>query len=405
MSWQNQSGGGKNPWGSGGSGSNGGGSGGGPRNPWGNGSNNNGGGRGPGRPGGEPPDLDDVLRKMQDGLRQAMPGGIGGGGKFVGLFGAAVVALWLASGFYIIEPGEYGVVQRFGAWNRTQVTEGLSYRAPWPVEIVNKVNVSEIRRMPIGFTEAGGNRRGAAQDLPEESQMLTSDANIVDLDLVVLWNIKSAEEFVFNIADPEGTIKKVAESAIREVVGQTLMFPIITQDRESVAQRAREIMTANLDAYKSGINISQVLILEAEVHPDVQEAFQDVQSAKQDAIDVQNRAQAYRQDILPRARGEAIKVVQEAKAYEEATVARAVGDSTRFGAVYDAYLTGKDVTRTRMFLETMEQVMQNADKIIMDDKAQGSGVIPYLPLNELRPAAGGAQSAPARGTSVMENAQ
>ena len=212
--------------------------------------------------------------------------------------------------------------------------------------------------------------------------MLTSDANIVNLDLVVLWNISSASEYLFNIADPEGTIKKVAESAIREIVGQTPMFPIITQARAQVAQKAREIMSKNLDQYQSGVNISQVLIQEAEVHPDVQDAFQDVQSAKQDAIDVQNRAQAYREDILPRARGSAIQVIQEAKAYKQSTVAKANGDAKRFNDIYQAYLSGKDVTRERLYLETMESVIANAQKIIMDENS--SGVVPYLPLGELK---------------------
>ena len=224
--------------------------------------------------------------------------------------------------------------------------------------------------------------------------MLTSDRNIVDLDLVIQWNIKSSEDYLFEIRDQENTIKKVAESAIREVVGQTDMFPIITTGRAAVAEAAKAIIQQNLDEYKSGVNITQVLIERAEVHPDVQAAFQDVQSAKQDAEDVQNRAEAYREDILPRARGEAIKMMQEAEAYKQSTIARSKGDAERFNAVYEAYLSGKDVTKERIFLETMEDVLGNAQKIILDSDA-GSGAVPYLPLNELgrdvsrvRPAAG-----------------
>lgn len=385
MPWENQSGGGKNPWG--GRGNGGGNNGGGPRNPW--------GGQGPGHNGGgePPPDLDELLRKAQQNLRQVLPGRFGGG-KFIGLFIMGVIALWLASGFYIIEPGTHGVIQRFGAWERTQVDEGLGYRMPWPIESLTKVNFAEVRRMEIGFTEAMNNRTGAGKrDIPEESLMLTADANIVNLHLVVLWNIKSSEDFVFNIREQEATIKKVAESAIREVVGQTRMFPIITEARDQVAQRAREIMLQNLDDYQSGVNISQVLIQQAEVHPDVQDAFQDVQSARQDAIDVQNRAMAYRQDILPRARGQAIQLTQEAEAYRQATIARSQGDSDRFRAVVQSYTAAPEVTRTRMYLETIEAVMQNAQKIIIDDNGNGSGVVPYLPLNELRPAAGTTQNA------------
>lgn len=360
------------------------------KNPWGQGSGNQGGGNRPpwgGPPGGGdvPPDLDEMLRRAQDNLRQVMPGNLGGG-RMLGLALAGIATLWLASGFYIITPGEYGVIQRFGAWNRTQATEGLGYRMPWPAESLTKLNVTEVRRMEIGFVQRGGN---AVQDVPDESLMLTFDANIVDIDLEVHWNIKNAEDFLFNIRDQENTIKKVAESAIREAVGQTPMFPIITTARADVASRAKDIMAKNLDDYKSGVNITQVLIKKAEVHPDVRDAFQDVQSARQDAFDVQNRAGAYREDILPKARGQAIKMQQEAQAYKQSAVARATGDADRFNAVYESYKNGEDVTKKRIYIETMEDVLQNAQKIILDDKGAGTGVVPYLPLNELKPAAGG----------------
>ncbi len=367
----------KNPWGSN-PGNQGGG------NPWGQGPRGGGGSNG----GGDiPPNLDEMLRKAQDNMRDIFPGDFGGG-KFILLGLLAVVALWLASGVYIVVPGEHAVIQRFGAWNRTQDTEGLGYHLPWPMESVAHVNVSEMRRMEIGFSEYAGRSGSGKRDIPEESLMLTSDANIVDLDMVVLWNIKSAEDYLFNIRGQENTIKKVAESAIREVIGQTEMFPIITQERAEVAQKAKEIMIKNLDDYESGININQVLIQQAEVHPDVQAAFQDVQSAKQDAIDAQNRATQYRNDIIPKARGQAIKMQQEAEAYKQSNVARATGDAERFNAVYEAYLSGKDVTRERIYIETMEDVLQNAQKIILDENGQGSGVVPYLPLSELKPATG-----------------
>ena len=230
-----------------------------------------------------------------------------------------------------------------------------------------------------GYTRGGGTAR---RDVAEESLMLTSDRNIVDLDVVIQCNIKSAEDYLFEILNQENTIKKVAESAIREVVGQTDMFPIITTGRAGVAEAIQKIIQENLDEYKSGVNITQVLIERADVHPDVQASFQDVQSAKQDAEDIQNRAEAYREDILPRARGAAIKNLQEAQAYKESTVAKATGDADRFNSVYKAYLTGKDVTRERIFIETMEDVLQNANKIIMDG-GSSQGVVPYLPLNEI----------------------
>ena len=281
----------KNPWGSSSNDDKGG-----TKGPWGSGSGQGG--------GGEPPELDEMLRKAHENFRQVMPGGDGGGGKIFGLIIIGFVVLWLASGFYVVNPGEHAVIQRFGEWTRTQADPGLGYHLPAPIETATVINVEEIRKMTIGFSEAyGRGRADGRRDVPEESLMLTSDRNIVDLDLEIQWNIKSSEEYLFEINDQENTIKKVAESAIREVVGQTNMFPIITNERQNVADRTKEIIQKNLDEYKSGVNITQVLIEQAEVHPDVQNAFQDVQSAKQDAEDVQNRAEAYRADILPKARG------------------------------------------------------------------------------------------------------
>ena len=391
MSWDDNGGGkGKNPWGSNNSGSGGGNR----KNPWGSGGtgggNQNGGGRRP------DPDMEDIFARVQDGMRGFFPpGGNGlGGGKVIALGVIALLGLWLASGLYIINPGEHAVVKRFGAWVRTVDSEGLKYHLPTPIETIAKFNVNEIRTMNVGFTGpvGRGTTVSTGRDVPEESLMLTSDFNIVDLDFVIQWNISSAEDFVFNIQTPENTLRKVAQSAIREVVGQTRMFEIITTERGRVAEDAKAIMQQILNDYKSGINITQVLINSAEVHPDVQNAFQDVQSAKQDAEDVQNRAQAYSQDILPKARGAASRIRQEAEAYKQSVIARASGDADRFNSVLSAYQSGQDVTKERMYIETMESVLKNAQKIIMDD-AGGKGVVPYLPLNELNrvaPASGNA---------------
>jgi len=360
-------------------------------NPWGNGGGDGGGG--PGRQ-----DFDEAFRRMQENFGQFVPGNLGP--VRVGIIIVlAAIALWLASGFYIVQPGEHAVIQRFGGWNRTKTVEGLGYRFPAPVESVTKVNVNEIRRLNIGFSSRAGGRGAAAakQDVAEESLMLTADRNIVDLDLVIQWNVKSAEDFLFNVQDPEVTVKQLAESAIREAVGQTLMFPIITTERDLVAQKARDIIQKNLDEYDSGVTITQVLIQQAEVHPDVQSAFQDVQSAKQDGEDVQNRAQAYREDIIPKARGQAIQLLQEAQGYKQSTVAKATGDAARFESVYESYLKGQDVTKQRMYIETMEDVLKNAQKIIIDDKnGAGQGVVPYLPLNEMM------RTAPAAKTQQTE---
>ncbi|MBK9586450.1 MAG: FtsH protease activity modulator HflK [Alphaproteobacteria bacterium] len=358
----------KNPW----SNDNPGGRNDGPRGPWG------GGGQGGGS--NEPPDLDDLIRKAQDNLRNIMPFDLGPGAT-VGLVVLIAAMIWMASGLYILNPGEHAVIQRFGAWNHTKTTEGLGYHMPYPIETLTKVNVTELRRMAVGFTE-GMTGTGGKVDKTDESLMLTADRNIVNLQMSLQWNIKSAEDYSFNINDPDQTIKKVAESAIREVVGQTSMFPIITTERALLATKAKDILQKNLDEYKSGVNITQVLIQKAEVHPEVQNAFQDVQSAKQDAEDTENKAEAQKQDILPRARGQAIKLIQEAEAYKQSKISRAQGDAERFKSIYSAYLTGKDVTKERIFIETMEEVFKNANKTILDGGTTKSGVVPYLPLGD-----------------------
>ncbi len=332
------------------------------------------------------PDLDAMLRKAKDDFGGMIPGNMNGGAFGLLILGALAVILIYLSAF-IIKPGQHAVIQRFGAFDRTITQEGLAFKFPWPIESLSKVTVNEIRTMNIGFADPLGRGSTQIRDIPEESLMLTSDRNIVDIDLVIQWNIKSAEDYLFNIKDQESTIKKVAESAIREEIGQTNMFPIITTERASVAQSTKEIIQKNLDEYNSGVNINQVLIQRAEVHPDVQQAFQDVQSAKQDAEDFQNRARAYREDILPKARGSAIELIQQAEGYKESKVAQSTGDAERFNSVYSAYLSGQDVTKKRIYLETMEDVLGNAQKIILDSNGNGSGVVPYLPLNELKPSA------------------
>lgn len=364
----------KNPWGSN---QNNGGRKGGRDNPWG-GSSSGGGHRGNGR-GNDPKDIDDLIRNAQEGLRDVLPGNMNGGLMIILLIGV-IILLWLASGFHIINPGEHGVIQRFGAWSRTQVDEGLGYHFPAPIETITKINVNQQRNMTIGYVaDAYNNKRPVA----DESQMLTSDRNIVDLQVSIQWDIKSAEDFLFEIENQENTIKKVAESAIREVIGQTEMFTVLTSGRSVIGTTIKEIIQKNLDEYNSGVNIKQVLIQEAQVHPDVQRAFQDVQSAAQDAENTKNIARAEREKILPEARGQAIELIQQAQAYKQSKIAEATGDAARFSAIYKAYQTGKDVTKERIYIETMEEVLRNAEKIILDNNGNGQGVVPYLPLEQL----------------------
>lgn len=353
------------------------------QSPW--GSNNQGGNRGGGGYNGGGNDFDDFLKNLQDGMRDVLPGNMNGK-AITGLVALVFLILWGASGLYIINPGEHGVIQRFGAWSRTQTGEGLGYHLPAPIEQITKVNVTELKRLEVGFAENNYGRSNTEQtqrtDKPDESLMLTSDRNIVDLHMVIQWDIKSAEDYLFQIQNQENTLKKVAESAIREVVGQTDMFPVITTARDIIASKVKDIIQKNLDEYNSGVSIKQVLIQKAEVPPEVQSAFQDVQSAKQDAENTQNIAQAEREKMIPTARGQAIEIKQEAEGYKQTQIAKANGDAERFKSVYAAYQGGKDVTKERIYIETMEDVLGNAQKIILDDNGK-QGVVPYLPLNEL----------------------
>lgn len=349
-------------------------------NPWGSGGpgNNRGGGNN------NPPDLDEMLKKLNDKFSGAFPGGFGPVQVGILLF-SVIFVFWLLSGFYMVGPGENAVVTRFGKWVQTQTSPGLGYRIPWPVDDVQVLNVYKDRTIQIGMDD-GIARRGGSSD---ESQMLTADANIIEIGVVILWNIDDAKKYVFNIRDQEGTIKKVAESALREVVGQNELWPIVTGNRSDVSASVKKIMQDTLNEYNSGVSIKSVVIQQATVHPDVSDAFQDVTAATQDAVRVQNEAKIYRNKIVPEARGEAAAMLQAADGYKQSVVAKAAGEAGRFNAVYAAYVDGKDVTRERLYIETMEQVMGKAQKIIVDRSASGSGVVPYMPLNELKPAAGG----------------
>lgn len=339
----------------------------GPRNPWGSPPPNNGRGN-------LPPDLDAVFGQAQKRLQGVMPEGRNWFGPALGL----VAALWVASGIYFITPGENAVIKRFGAWTRTQTDPGLGFHMPWPVETHNIINTQLDRRLIIGTQERGG-------AVPAESLMLTEDANIVDINVVVLWNISNAESYLFNVVDPEATLKQVAQSALREAVGQAPLQKIITEGRNDVALQMQQTMQDILDRYKSGMAVKQVLIQEATVHPDVLEAFDDVVAARQDAERFQNEATIYRNDVIPAARGEAIKQVQAAEAYKEAQLAKAQGDAANFNAIYEAYQMGKDVTRERIYIETMEEVLKNAKTVVIDGKAS-QGAVPVLPLGNYAPA-------------------
>lgn len=369
MPWNNQSGGGNGQ---------------GSRGPW---------SQGP-QGGGGPPDLDELLRRAQSRLRQLVPGGGFTAGTFA-LVGVGLAAVWLLSGIYFVTGREQGIVMRFGEVV-ARSGQGINYHLPWPIESVHVVEYTKENQLNIGHvysyevsdaTQAG--------DVPEESLMLTGDENIIDINFSVFWVVKDASAFLFNVDnpgdDPEKTIKAVAESAMREVVGET-PFESINPNREYVQIKVRELMQKALDLYGSGIAITRVQLLKASPPPgQVIEAFRDVQAARANQEQMRNDAEGYANRIIPEARGKATKIVQDAEAYRQQVIAEASGEAKQFLSVYQEYKKAPEVTRRRIYLETMTQVLAPMNKIILDDSA-GHAAVPYLPLPDL--AKGRQQSAP-----------
>src|SRR6266436_1090903 len=343
MPWKNQGGG---PWGSG------------PKGPW---------GSGPQPVGPRPPDLEDLLRRGQDRLQQLLPGGYFSGlGIALILIGA--VAIWGLSGFFRVQSEELGVVLRFGKHVRT-VQPGLNYHLPYPIETVLLPKALRVSTISIGMT-------------------LIGDENIVDVDFTVLWRIKpdGVGNYLFNIQNPEGTVKAVAESAMREVVGRANIQPILTGARTSTELGVQELMQRTLDSYGSGILVQQVQMQKVDPPAQVIDSFRDVQAARADLERLQNEAQTYANRVVPDARGRAALVLQVAEGYKQQAVAEAKGQSSRFQKVYDEYKKAPDVTRQRIYLETMERILGNAEKLVYDGGSSSSqSIVPYLPLSELTP--------------------
>lgn len=366
------------PWSNQGGGSNGGGG----RGPWGQGPRGGGPSGGGGFGGPNPPGLEDLLRRGQDRLRGAMPGGDISGRGIILLI-AAAFAVWMASGIYRVDTDENGVVLRFGRF--ADITQpGLRWHWPWPIESVLTPQVTAVNREEVGFRTVGesGGRAGQARDVLEESLMLTGDENIVDIDFTVLWQVKDAQQYLFNVADPSRTIKQVAESAMREVVGKNAIQFTLTDGRTKIADDTRRLMQSVLDSYNTGVVITQVALQRTEPPQSVIDAFRDVQAAQADRERAQNEAEAYRNDIIPRARGEVQRLLQQAEAYKQEVIANSQGDAARFVSVYNEYKQAKDVTAKRMYLETMEGILRGTTKVIVD--GNGQGVVPYLPLPELQ---------------------
>jgi membrane protease subunit HflK len=362
LSWNNNGGGG-GPWGGPGG-----------QTPWGRG------GKGPARP-----PFDELLRRGQRGFRGLLPGGWGRGTYIVAAV-AAIVALWLLSGFYRVEPDEQGVVLRFGAFDR--ITEpGLNYHLPAPIESVELPKVTRVNPIEIGYrlsTPSGYRVTSGGEEVPEESLMLTGDENIVDINFTVFWVIKDAKQYLFNIRNPELVVKAAAESAMREVIGHTDIARAFAEGRGKIKTDTEKLTQEILDSYNSGIAITDLQLQKVDPPGQVIDAFRDVQSAKIDLNTLVNQAQAYRNDIVPRAHGDAARVVQEAEAYRQQVVLKAQGEASRFLSVYHAYQLAKDVTTTRLYLETLEAVLKGANKVILDKGAAGAGVLPYLPLPALK---------------------
>src|SRR6202162_1132509 len=375
MPWSNQGGGGGGPWGSGGKG------------PW---------GSGPQSSGPTPPNLEEILRRGQDNLRRVLPGG-NLGGKGFALLGLAAIALWGFSGFFRVEPDELGVVLRFGQVVR-EVQPGLNYHLPYPVETVLTPKALRVNKIDIGMRAVEDGRRGStARGVPEESLMLTGDENIVDVEFSVLWKVKptGVGDYLFNIQNPEGTVKAVAESAMREVVGRSEIQPILTGARQTIENAVQELMQKTLDYYGAGIFVQQVQLQKVDPPTQVIDAFRDVQAARADLERAVNEGQTYANRVVPEARGRWAQTTQAADAYRQQTVAEATAQTSRFIKIYDQYKKAPAVTRERMYLETMERVLGGSDKTIIDTGPQpGPGVGPYLPLTEVPPS----RQAPAAGT-------
>lgn len=358
MPWNDQSkdnppGGG--PWGSG------------PRQPWGQ----------PPRPKPpEGPDLEDMLRSLRERFRFG-GGGNGRGGDEgmrsgpspLALIGALLAAGWAASGVYIVNQGEQAVVTRFGAF--AGLTDpGLHVHLPLPIEDVHVESTTRQRQTVVGETDKN------------ESLMLTADKSIIDINFTVIWQVSSVRDYVFNVRDPEQTVKAVSESAMREVIGKNEMDDVITRSRSKVEQETLDLMQKTLDSYGAGVRVASIQIKAARAPEDVNAAFQDVIKAGQDQITKRNEATAYANNVVPNARGQAAALLQDAEAYKERSVRDAEGEAQRFSSVLAEYKKAPRVTRQRLYLETMERIYGGADKVILDGR--GTGAVPYLPLDQLR---------------------
>jgi membrane protease subunit HflK len=286
--------------------------------------------------------------------------------------------LWLASGVYEIKEGEEAAVIRFGKYNRTGLP-GLNYHLPSPFEIVDIEKVNQSRRIEIGYRSTGRTNfsgGSSTKDITSESIMLTGDENIVELNADVMWHISSLHDYLFNVINPEETVKSVAESAIREVVSNTPIAFLLSSQKQEITEKIEKLIQSTLLQYKIGVVIEQVQLLRAEPPAEVIQAYRDVQTSKADKEKEINQAQAYNNDVLPRARGESAKILQEAEGYAASVIAKAKGDASRFNSIYVEYVQNKDITKNRLYLEALEAILQDANKVIMG----GGAVLPHMAI-------------------------
>jgi membrane protease subunit HflK len=356
------------------------------KDPWGNNRGNDG-----------PPDLDDVMRNLKNKL-SAMFGGSGtsssddqssgqGGAIGIGLIAAVVFVVWLASGIYIVEPAEQGVVLRFGAYSDT-TTSGPHWHLPYPIESVEVVDVEQIRNVEIGYRTTGG-RTGST--ILSESLMLTQDENIVDLKIAVQYRIKDAADYLFNVRSPDLTLRQMTESAVRETVGTSKMDFVLTEGRSAIAAGTEELLQSMLDSHETGLMITSVNMQDVQPPEQVQAAFADVVKAREDEVRQKNEAEAYANDIVPKARGAAFRLVQEAEAYKSQITAKADGETSRFLQVMKEYEKAPAITKERLYLDTMESVYSRTQKVLVDVSKDSNNVL-YLPLDKMRDGSSGSSA-------------
>jgi modulator of FtsH protease HflK len=348
--------------------------GGGGRGPWGQGPSNGGGGGG-GRGPNRPPDLDELWKRLLEYLKRWFPNQAPNA-VMIGVVSIGMLFLWVLTGVHQIQPAEQGVVLRFGQYV-DKLGSGLHVRLPYPIEVVLRPNVEAENQLHVGFIKEADASDAPSIDISAESIMLTGDENVVDLDFDVFWKIADAEKYLFEVKDPQNTIKAIAESAMREVVGNNKIETVQTEGRVVVQQEVQKLMQKTLDSYNAGVTITRVILLKVDPPTQVIDAFRDVQAARADQEKRRNEAQKYQNTIVPQARGDAAKIVQDAEAYKQKLITEAQGEAQRFLSIFEQYKNAKQVTRERMYIETMQRVLGSTNKIVIENK---SGVIQYLPM-------------------------